>query len=359
MIDAPRYMCPRGPKTNPRYYWVPGKAMQRDGWKLTRLSDDFDQAATEARDLNRRYGENRTAPNNAHRTLAQLLNDWQASPHFAKLKPNTQRYYKTGTKKLAKWQGRQLAAVTRAGVADIYHQLAATGHGSAAQSVRTGQAAWVWGQGQGLVSQTQPSPWEKQGLEGRRKCGRLWQPAEIDLMVAVASDENYSLGTALLIMEWTGMNPADAVRLSQANYKDGIFTLRRGKTGEPIACEASPRLVERLAQQKKHNQQAGRLATTLLVAEHTGIPWKLDNFRSRFRKARDTAGLTHLVMGHLRHTAVTRLYEAGANEMAIAGVCGLTRRTVGNILDTYNIRTITQTRSGTDLRTRADLRHQN
>ncbi len=106
-------------------------------------------------------------------------------------------------------------------------------------------------------------------------------------------------------------------------------------------------------------------ATTIIVSEQTGQPYAADNFRHVFAairaKAAKAAGayeLDHLMPGrdmadadafrvamadltfmHLRHTAITRLAEAGCDPQTIASISGHSLKTVGEILERYMVRT--------------------
>jgi integrase len=83
-------------------------------------------------------------------------------------------------------------------------------------------------------------------------------------------------------------------------------------------------------------------ATTLLVSEETGQPYKTDDFRHQFARIRDAAAahvpeLEGLQFRHFRHTAVTRLATAGVDNKMISRVTGQSIKSIEGILEHYLI----------------------
>ncbi|MCF6216832.1 MAG: hypothetical protein L3J58_11765 [Emcibacter sp.] len=359
-MDKIRSFRIRGTDKNPRYYWIPNPAMVRAGHRSVRLSKDLATAMGEAIKLNIEYDTNKGNPKDRGLTLKDLFHQWQQSDHWQDLAVNTRKYYRTGVKSLGKDMNTNLKTITSAAVRKIYKALKDK-PAKAAQAIRTAQAATAWGILEGLPGLPdiiELSPWNKQKITTRSSGGVLWKPGEIDAIVDAADKAGLaSIGTAILIMEWLGANPTDIIRLTGNNYAGGIFTFDRGKTDTPIIAEASPRLIARMKLNK--TQTTNTPAITLLVAEHTLRSWAADNFRARFRLVRKLAGLNHLKMGHLRHTAVTRMFDAGAEPMDIAAITGHKLKSIYTILDRYNRRTRAQADRATSKRMSADIRHLN
>jgi len=61
--------------------------------------------------------------------------------------------------------------------------------------------------------------------------------------------------------------------------------------------------------------------------------------------------LAELQFRHLRHTAVTRLAEAGVSDSRIASVTGHSPRSIVSIIDRYRVRTRIQSRQALRQRT--------
>jgi hypothetical protein len=107
------------------------------------------------------------------------------------------------------------------------------------------------------------------------------------------------------------------------------------------------RLAEKLAGQAT--------AVTIIASEATGRPYTEDNFRHTFADIRDQVpecrGLRFM---WLRHTAVTRLAEAGSTTSEIAAISGHSDKTVDEIIVRYRVRTKKMAVSAFQRRPRAE-----
>lgn len=75
--------------------------------------------------------------------------------------------------------------------------------------------------------------------------------------------------------------------------------------------------------------------STLILTTPTGLPWKSDWFRNRWREASVAAGIKDLHFHDLRGTAVTMLAEAGCTPPEIAAITGHSLTHVETILVKY------------------------
>jgi integrase len=102
-----------------------------------------------------------------------------------------------------------------------------------------------------------------------------------------------------------------------------------------------PHLVERL--RKDQDRQDVVMSTEWLIPRGgTAVPWSTDAFRHHFaqvraRAAETVAGCRGLRFAELRHTAATRLHEAGATETHISGITGHSPKTVREIIDRHYV----------------------
>ena len=146
---------------------------------------------------------------------------------------------------------------------------------------------------------------------------RPWPDDERDVVFSAATPQ---LRAALSLMENTGLDPSDAIRVARSAEKDGELRGVRGKTGVEIVIPIGERLAAALAEAPKHD------ATTLL-ASSKGLPWTYDGLATSFQRLRtklekaDKIG-PGLTMKGLRHTVATVLREEGADERAIADLLG-------------------------------------
>lgn len=169
-----------------------------------------------------------------------------------------------------------------------------------------------------------------------------------------------SIGTAVRLNEWIGQREADVIALAPWTKEQGALVLRQGKSQRRIALPIQHvgHLTERLEAELGRAGRVGSL-THLLLNERTGKPWVSFTFVHTFAEIRAAAaeglpadplrGLPELpglpeVAGlwfmELRHTAVTRLHEAGVDDLGIASITGHSPKSVRAVLDRhYLVRT--------------------
>jgi integrase len=206
------------------------------------------------------------------------------------------------------------------------------------------------------------NPAAKPGLIVKRQRDPvLWSREAVAHMAAVADLLGWrSIGTAILLNEWLGQREADVLALPPYREEGGAIVLRQGKTGRRVVLPVHlvPHLVARLKGEAAR-PDAVRGLSALLVHDRTGLPWNEHTFRHTFAAIRDIAAsgrefdpktalpgvapmpaCAELRFAELRHTAVTRLHEAGVDEQGIATISGHTPGSVRAILDRhYLIRT--------------------
>lgn len=114
---------------------------------------------------------------------------------------------------------------------------------------------------------------------------------------------------------YTGQRQADVLRMTWSAYDGDGIEVRQSKTGETVWIPAHPDLKAMLdAAPREH---------VVICTTDTGRPWVGGWFQRKFRMAARDAGLPDDLTFHgLRHTAATRLAEAGASTMEIAAVTG-------------------------------------
>jgi integrase len=114
---------------------------------------------------------------------------------------------------------------------------------------------------------------------------------------------------------YTGQRQADVLRMAWSAYDGEGITVRQSKTGEQLWIPAHPDLKALL--------QAAPRDHLVICTTDTGRPWSGGWLQRKFRQAAKDAGLpSDLTFHGLRHTAATRLAEAGASPMEIAAVTG-------------------------------------
>ena len=155
-----------------------------------------------------------------------------------------------------------------------------------------------------------------------------------------------SVATAILLNEWLGQRESDILALKPWKVEAESLQLQQGKRKRIVRLPVHvvPHLVARL---RGEAERPGAVASLehLLLHDRTGQAWGEHTFRHIFAEVRARAAQTmpdcaDLRFMELRHTAVTRLHEAGVDELGIAGITGHSPRTVREILDRhYLVRT--------------------
>jgi integrase len=115
----------------------------------------------------------------------------------------------------------------------------------------------------------------------------------------------------------TGQRAGDLISLTRHNYRDGWFSLKQRKTGQPVDIPAAPALRTVL-----DPWLASHDAMLILVAAK-GRPFAIHHFIHLMRAAYEGAGLSAECTTHgLRYTCATLLAEQGCDWPTIAAVTG-------------------------------------
>ena len=152
----------------------------------------------------------------------------------------------------------------------------------------------------------------------------IWLPEHVNAFCNVASDE---LKLALVLAIYTGQRQGDLIRMTWGQYDGDWINHRQSKGKKRVAVPVHRNL-------KKVLDNVSR-RSTLILTTPTGLPWKSDWFRNRWREASVAAGIKDLHFHDLRGTAVTMLAEAGCSNAEIAAITGHTMQSVETILVKY------------------------
>ncbi len=373
----------------PHYYWQPSGKLRAQGFRSQRVPlhwGDFTDPATlhaaaiaRAQELNAEMdaqlaiaavGRTRTLPGKpaAQRTLGDLIRAYTTSDHFQRLAPATQRGYRQCLLKIEDWGAdAPLRAIDPVRVQRFYASMARTpAFGAAVIRV----LRLLFEHGIRTTNWVTSNPATRPGLTGSEPSGLIW-PREAVLAFVAAADAmgRPSMGTAVLLNEWLGQREGDILRMPRTVLRgagaDRRLVLRQSKTGAGVQLPIGlvPHLAERLAAELARIAEAP--ATTIIISETTRAPYVADNFRHVFAQVRSRVAKTtpafeidHLMPGRdmadpkafqvrmqdltfmqLRHTAVTRLAEAGCDTPLIASITGHSQDTVVALMRRYMVRT--------------------
>lgn len=389
-----RYLVSRpGRGGLPRWFWQPSPSLRAEGFAAVRVPADWARygeasaleraAIAAAHALNEELDAMRAArasaapalPPPAARTLAELIAAYQASEAFRAKAPATQRGYRQCLAKLEAWGGAApVRAIDPMRVQKLQHGLRRT-PAFANATVRVLRLLLEFGRRNGWVAANAAM---RPALTGSEPTGLIWPRAAVAAFVQAADEAGRpSLGTAVLLNEWLGQREGDVLRMPRTVLRgqgaDRRLVLRQSKTGAGVTLPVGmvPALADRLAEELARGAGRNPLPTTIIVSEATGQAYKADYFRHEFARIRAKAALAHpegfevdhlmpgrdmadadaftvrmqdLTFMALRHTAVTRLVEAGCDVPLIASVTGHSQETVTALMRRYMVRTGEMTR---------------
>jgi len=152
----------------------------------------------------------------------------------------------------------------------------------------------------------------------------IWLPEHVAAFCKVASDE---LKLALILAISTGQRQGDLLKMTWGQY-DGAWINHRQSKGKKRVSVPIHRDLKKVLDHVPRR-------STLILTTPTGLPWKSDWFRNRWREASVAAGIKDLHFHDLRGTAVTMLAEAGCSNAEIAAITGHSMQHVETILTKY------------------------
>lgn len=363
-----RYLTTR-PRLNGtvRHYWQPSSDLVAAGWKVQTLSDDPAQARIEAErynaDLDRWREKLGGLPIDAKEgSIEALIENYKNSRRWKALAPKTRFNYEYNFRVINKWCGDSPAsAISPKLVQKFYDSLQDKTPAKAAGVVRVMRLLLQHGIREDMFSLNAAA---RPGIKNRAKKGTPWSAEAVAFFVTAADELGYfSIGTAVKLNEWLGQRKGDIITMPLTAYKGGCLHLKQSKTGAEVVLpvDSVPELKARLDAQIEHNKKAA-IPSTVLITGTDGQPYSEYWFTHVIAKIRDKAaakegapaGIGKLIFKDLRHTAVTRLAEAGCPTPMIASITGHSFRTCEEIVDRYNIRTTKMAGEGFRLRLAAE-----
>lgn len=369
-----RFLVSKGSGAARRWYWQPPAYLQPAGWRTARLAADVadpvarQQAAERAADAR---NQALAAPDLRSRlqptanTVTALVRAYRASRFFRELAAKTRRDYEQCLALIEAWAGDEpAAAIDAQDVEQLYSSMRPTRPAMAAATIRVVRLVWNAAPRIPGAPRLGPNPAEKPHLKGARPRPRIWSRGAVAAMVAGADALGWhSLGTAIVLDEWLGQREGDVLALPRELDLAGDLIVEQRKTNAvaPLPISIVPALMARRAAELAAQAARGvTSATHLLLSERTGQPWDEHAFRHVLAAVREqcvvvafNAGfvalareLDTLQFRHLRHTAITRLAEAGVDTKDIAAITGHSLATVNQILEHYLVRTRKLARRG-------------
>lgn len=253
-------------------------------------------------------------------SLGLLMARYRASPEFTELAARTKADYGKVFDYLHALDEMPLAALDQPFVIGLRDKaFAKRKRRFANYVVQVMRLLLTWGKARGHVSENAATgvPAVRR-QRGTAKQNRAWSDAEVAAVLKAASPR---LRVAIALGLYAGMREGDAIRFPKSGYDGAWLRWRQGKTGDLVEVPAHSGLKAILA-------EAMATDSTLMVIGERGRPFTTESgFRSVFfrviRKLADEGKIAPGITYHgLRHTAGTRLAEAGADPRMIQAILG-------------------------------------
>lgn len=259
-------------------------------------------------------------------TLQAVMDAYEKSPQFTKLAPRTQRDYAGALLKISdKFGSHPLAVVEdpkiRIRFLEWRDQMAKASPRQADAVLGVLRIILEWGRDRGHLIHNHATRPKK--VYRADRADKLWLPADIEALRAVASPE---ILLAFELALGTGQRKGDLLALTWSSYDGQRIQLRQAKRKRFIDMPVTRSLKAMLDAQP-------RTADTILT--RNGKPWGSVNFDHRWRETVLKADRNGLHFHDLRGTACTVLAQAGATPSEIAAMLGWTVSTVARMLDLY------------------------
>ena len=242
-------------------------------------------------------------------TVAALIDDYRRSPEFqSNIRPATQAAYLVNL--------RRLDVIARARVADIRrkHILAlrdelADRPRAADHFVSVVSRLLSWAVNRGYID---VHPLQRVERISKATSYATWTDAECERFEQ--SEPPSMLMTAYMLGLYTGQRRGDVLKMTRRSYDGEAIEVVQSKTGTTLWIPAHSRLREHLDALPRDR--------LLWVVSAAGGPMRGDVLSHMMARHLADLGLAHLSYHGLRHTAATRLADAGCNDREIASIIG-------------------------------------
>jgi len=260
-------------------------------------------------------------------TVAGLIQRYQGSIEFQRLKPRTRADYRLFLGRVHDRFGPlSLEAISDRQAAKYIYAWRDEMAGSprrADYAVQVFKALLSWGVRRGLLDANRAAGVSRLYRGDRR--AKTWSDEQIQAFLHVAPEP---LQRAMVLALETGQRQADLLTLPWSAVRNGLIELVQAKTDQPVAVPISERLGKVL-------EAAPRDALTILTTA-AGVPWnpKGNGFRAAWRDVCRRAGVVGVTFHDLRGTFVTRKLSEGWSTVEVAICTGHSLRDL-RMLDTY------------------------
>lgn len=167
-----------------------------------------------------------------------------------------------------------------------------------------------WARGEGIVGTANPCV----GIHGKKEPGREVY-VDDEAFKAVWDKAGPGVRDAMDLALLTGQRPADVLKMTRADIRDGCLEVRQGKTGKRLRIEITGELaalVERIKARTATTE--GKVRSIYLVQDDAGQPFTYWRFVKLFQETRDAAGEKWQFRDIRAKTGTERTDAAGPRE---------------------------------------------
>ncbi len=258
-------------------------------------------------------------------TLAELIEQFKASPEFASLAPRTRKdYHDNLSHVLAEFADMQVSWLEERGIRGVvkkWQESMSDAPRRADMRVSAFSRVISFAVDREILSINKLAGMKKLHHNSRRD--EIWTGEQLDKYVSQAPAQ---LAQAVMLALWTGQRPDDVLSLLWSNYDGNIISLKQKKTGKRVRIIVSEELKAML-------DSLPRTAVTILT-NGKGVPWG-SGFDGYFRKWQKRLKITGVTFNDLRGTFVTVSYAKGYSIKDIAKATGHEERFCERIINDH------------------------
>lgn len=348
-INLPRYVVARARSGRTVYYWqVTPKHRAKVGddvWPdgVIRLSDNPSEMLVTAKRLNDELDQRRAGalPETRKGSMPWLVQQYEHSPYFKKLRPKTQRAYQQLSGYILRWsKEKNHPAVADLRKAKVLEFLAQFEDRPALRDHIAGYLRIVLDYAELIGLRAEGSNSARRLRIGRAKRQKPIRIVEVPQVLAIVAKAHelklphVALGTLLHFD--LGQRQGDVLSLQKPrDYRGGVFQFKQSKTEQVVT-------IKPFLKETRDALEALPHAQLMLVADQNGQGFATEErqrgYVADFRKVADACGFHDLWEMELRHSCVIFMERAGLRPAEIATRTGHTLATATTILENYRYR---------------------
>lgn len=251
-------------------------------------------------------------------TMGYLIEQYLSGPYFAKLKPNTQTEYRRYCDKIReKGKGTFVDEVTPPMVYAMRNELAATPR-AADMTVAVLRILFKYAIELGLRTDNPAKDITSLRPPTSQQSYEPWPNDVVDAALKAAPAH---IATPIMLALHTGQRLSDVLKMTWGDIDDDGVKVKQDKTDERVHVFLHPDLAVYLGTLKKGPHP-------IAMSTHKK-PWTVDGFKASWSAWKaDVPEMAGYVFHGLRHTAASRLYEAGCEIEEIMAITGHTTETM-------------------------------